>query len=73
MSTEVVESPVFAYQIMETIGNHGMDYSTLLNHKPLIERYGDINKLAGESHKLIALQIIIAEKIYSPEEGCSVG
>ena len=69
MAVDIVEPPIFGYQIIETIGEHGMDYSTLLNHKPLINRYGDINILAGEVHKLIALQIVITEKIYSPEEG----
>ena len=69
MSTEVTEPPVFAYQIIETIGESGMHYSTLLNHEPLIEGYGDVNRLAGEVHKLIALQIITTEKTYTPEEG----
>ena len=69
MSTKVVEPPVFAYQIIETIGESGMHYSTLLNHEPLIERYVDVSKLAGEAHKLIALQIVATEKTYSSEEG----
>ena len=68
MST-VAQPPIFAYQIIETLGSSGMHYSTLLNHKPLIERYGDVNKLAGEIHKLIALQIVVTKKTYSPEEG----
>ncbi len=69
MSTEVTEPPVFAYQIIETIGESGMDYSELLNREPLIEMYGDLNGLASEVHKLIALEVIITEKTYTPEEG----
>ena len=69
MTTEITTPPVFAYQIIETVGDLGIHYSDLLNHKPLVERYGDVNRLAGEIHKLIALQMIVTEKTYSPEEG----
>lgn len=69
MTTEIARTSVFAHHIIETIGNNGMDYSTLLNHKPLIESYGNINNLAREIHKLITLEIVVTTKIYTPEEG----
>ena len=69
MEFEIEDLPIFPYQVIETIGESGMIYTTLLNYPSLLEIYKDINIVAGELHKLIALQIVVTEKTYSPEEG----
>ena len=55
--------------IITAIGKNKIDYATLLNDEHLLELYGDVNLMAGEVHKLIALNAISTEKTYSPEDG----
>jgi hypothetical protein len=69
MTTEYEELPPVSYQILEVISDSGINYSSLLNDKALVERYSNINILAAEIHKLIIFKIIASEKIYSLEEG----
>ena len=57
-----MKPPAFAYPIINVIGKQEIIYTDLLNHVPLIEMYGDLNRVAGEVHKLIALSIISTKK-----------
>ena len=64
-----MEPPAYGYPIIKAVGKQGITYTDLLIHAPLVEMYGDLNRVAGEVHKLIALSVISTEKTYSPEEG----
>lgn len=58
-----------SHHIIESIGLNGIHYSTLLEDAELTKRYGGVNMLAGEIHKLIALYVVETTKTYSPEDG----
>lgn len=56
--TVETEFPLVPYPILEAIPNEGILYSTLLNMTSLLERYGDVNTLANEIHKIIPLDLV---------------
>lgn len=70
MSTEIADVPIFAYMIIDEIGDSGMDFSTLINQQNVLQRYdNDVNKIAMEIQKLRAFGMITIDKIQVPEEG----
>ena len=70
MTSEVFESPILAYQIIDEIGKSGMDFSTLICKPRILDRYDkDTNKITTEIQKLITFGIITLTKTYDPGEG----
>lgn len=70
MTSEVFESPILAYQIIDEIGTSGMDFSTLICKPEILERYeNDTNKITTEIQKLITFGIITLKKTYDAGEG----
>ena len=63
-------SSMMPYPVLESIPREeGILYSTLICQKSLLERYSDVNELASELQKTLALGFAKSIREFSDEEG----
>ena len=70
MASDAEATSLMPYSVLEAIPKEeGALYTTLLNYQSLLTRYSDVNSLASEIHKIIALALVKTVPEYSDEEG----
>jgi hypothetical protein len=69
MNIESIESPPLPFDVMERVDQvDGVLYSTLINDKVLVGKYG-IDKLAENIHRLMSMLLTDVQSEYNEEDG----